>query len=144
MAETFGANRILHASTGSLEMIVNEAPDIKPIDIVIDTIATKQTFQDALAVIRKGGTICLVGGYTQPLNLFLAPIVSKELQVMGSICYGYSGNRKNFDAVLDLVATKQLNPLPLITHRFPLIEIRHAFHTAADKTSRSIKVLIRQ
>jgi 2-desacetyl-2-hydroxyethyl bacteriochlorophyllide A dehydrogenase len=144
LAETLGADQILRTSTESLETTCNEAQGNDAIDIVIDTIAIEQTFQDALALIRKGGIICLVGGYTHPFNVNLQPIVSKELQVVGSMCYGYSGMQKDFAAVIELVARKKINALPLITHRFPLTEISQAFHTAADKTSGSIKVLITQ
>jgi 2-desacetyl-2-hydroxyethyl bacteriochlorophyllide A dehydrogenase len=142
MAKILGADQIIQTSTESLERTIDEARDNGAIDIVIDTIATEQTFQDALAITRKGGTVCLVGGYTYPFRVFLAPIVSKELQVIGSMCYGYSGMQKDFEAVIKLVAQKKINALPLITHRFPLSEISQAFHTAADKTSGSIKVLI--
>lgn len=144
MAETLGADQVIRPSTDSLETIINAAQDDDAIAIVIDTIATEQTFQDALAIIRKGGTICLVGGYTHPFKVFLAPIVSKELQVVGSICYGYSGMQKDFNAVIELVTQNKINALPLITHRFSLNEISQAFHTAADKTSGAIKVLITQ
>jgi threonine dehydrogenase-like Zn-dependent dehydrogenase len=88
--------------------------------------------------------VCLVGGYTKPLNVSLRPIVSKELQVLGSACYSYSGLKKDFDTVIELVATKKVDVFPLITHRFPLNEIGEAFKIAADKTSGSIKVLLNQ
>ncbi len=144
MAKILGANQIVQTGTNSLETAITRTSNNQVIDIVIDTIASDRTFQDALTIIRRGGTICLVGGYTHPFNMFLAPIVSKELQVMGSMCYGYSGMQKDFTAVIDLVAKNQINALPLITHRFPLSEISQAFHTAADKASGSIKVLIIQ
>ena len=144
MAETLGADQILRTSTKSYETLLNETASMDAIDIVIDTIAIEQTFQDALTLIRKSGTVCLVGGYTHSFNVSLRPIVSKELQVVGSMCYGYSGMQKDFSAVIELVARKQINALPLITHRFPLTEIDQAFRTAVDKASGSIKVLITQ
>jgi len=144
MADTLGADQILRTSTESYKTALNETASTDTIDIVIDTIAIDQTFQDALTLIRKGGTICLVGGYTHSFNVSLRPIVSKELQVVGSMCYGYSGMQKDFSAVIELVARKKINALPLITHRFPLTEIGQAFRTAVDKASGSIKVLITQ
>jgi len=90
------------------------------VDIVIDTVATEHTFHDALRIVRKAGMICLVGGYTKPLNASIRPIVSKELHVLGSACYSYSGLKKDFDAVIELVATKKVDVIPLITQRFPL------------------------
>jgi len=107
-------------------------------------VASSQTFGEALAVARKSGTICLVGGYTGGLNLDLAPVVWKELRLVGSNCYGYDGIRTDFEASIDLVSSGKVEPTVIVTHRFSLDEIDEAFRIAADKRSGSIKVQIQQ
>jgi len=97
-----------------------------------------------LAIVRKAGTICLVGGYTGPLNLSLGAGVSKKHQLVGSQCYSYSGLTTDFAAVIDLIASKTVDGTPIITHRFPLDEVTAAFKVAADKRSGSIKVILCQ
>jgi threonine dehydrogenase-like Zn-dependent dehydrogenase len=146
MAEKLDADYIIRVPTQDVENEIKTVSKTKneKVDVVIDTIATEQTFNDALSIVRKAGTVCLVGGYTKPLNASLRPIVSKELHVLGSACYSYSGIKKDFDAVIDIMATKKIDVIPLITHRFPLTEIEEAFKIAADKISGSIKVLINQ
>ena len=146
MAEKLGVDYVMRVPTQDVENEIKTVSKTKngKVDVVIDTIATEQTFHDALSTVRKAGTVCLVGGYTKPLNASLRPIVSKELHVLGSACYSYSGIKKDFDAVIDIIATKKIDVIPLITHRFPLNEIEEAFKIAADKISGSIKVLINQ
>jgi threonine dehydrogenase-like Zn-dependent dehydrogenase len=144
LAEQFGADQVLHAGLKNIAREVETITHHRGVDRVIDTIGAAQTFNEATHIVRKGGTICLVGGYTDPLNLFLAPIVSKELQIRGSCCYSYCSVKKDFDAAIDLLATNQVNAISIVTHRFPLQDIAHAFSVAADKTTGSVKVLLNQ
>jgi 2-desacetyl-2-hydroxyethyl bacteriochlorophyllide A dehydrogenase len=144
LAEKFGADHVLQADRQVIAREIEAITLRRGVDGVIDTIVAAQTFSEATHVVRKGGTICLVGGYTAPLNLFLGPIVSKELQIRGSSCYSYSGLDKDFDTAIDLIASKRVDALSIVTHRFPLHDIAQAFSVAADKTSGSIKVLLNQ
>lgn len=144
MAEHFGADHIIHIAHQDLRQEAKTRLKDAGVDAVIDTIAVEQTFNDALAIVRKAGTICVVGGFTSPFNVFLGPIVSKELKLVGSSCYSYSGIMKDFNAAIELIATNRIDVTSIVTHRFTLDEISTAFHVAADKTSQSIKVLINQ
>ena len=72
---------------------------------------------------RRRGTVVLVAAYTQPLTVDLHPIVSREVRVTGSICYGYSGMTADFQAAIDLISAGRIDPTLLVTHRLPLDEI---------------------
>lgn len=144
LAEKFGADQVIRSGNQELAHEIDTMTHHKGVDSVVDTIGAAQTFREATQIIRKGGTICLVGGYTDSINLFLAPIVSKELQIRGSCCYGYGSLVKDFDAAISLIATHQVDAISIVTHRFPLQDIVHAFSVAADKTTGSIKVLLNQ
>jgi len=144
VAEKFGADYVLQTGTQDIVQEIETLTRHRGVDCVVDTIGAAQTFSEATEIIRKGGTLCLVGGYTDSLNLFLAPIVSKELHIRGSCCYGYGNLKKDFDAAINLIATSQVDAISIVTHRFPLQDIAHAFAVAADKTTGSIKVLLNQ
>jgi L-iditol 2-dehydrogenase len=144
LAKKFGADHVLQASHTDIAHKIEIITQNRGVDSVIDTVGAAQTFSEATQIIRKGGTICLVGGYTDSLKLFMTPIVSKELQIRGSSCYGYSGLKKDFDVAISLIATNQVDAISIVTHRFPLQDIANAFSVAADKTTGSVKVLINQ
>jgi 2-desacetyl-2-hydroxyethyl bacteriochlorophyllide A dehydrogenase len=144
MAETLGADHVIRVSTQDVREEAKAIFEPHGADVVVDTVAVEQTFHDAISIVRKAGTISLVGGYTGPLNLSLGAVVSKELQLVGSQCYSYSGLTTDFAAVIDLIASKTVDGTPLITHRFPLDEVAEAFKVAADKRTGSIKVLLSQ
>jgi 2-desacetyl-2-hydroxyethyl bacteriochlorophyllide A dehydrogenase len=144
MAENFGADHVIRVSTQDVRQETKTLFEPHGADVVVDTIALESTFHDAVAIVRKAGTICLVGGYTGPLNLSLGAVVTKELQLVGSQCYSYSGLSTDFATVIELIASQTIDGTPIITHRFPLDEVTAAFKVAADKSSGSIKVLLCQ
>ncbi len=144
MAEKLGAAHVIRPRRQDLRKEVELISEGGGVDAVLDTVASDETFNDALAIVRRAGVICLVGGYTKPLTVSLDPLVSKELRLVGSNCYSYSGMKKDFDAAIELVASKRVDATSIVTHRFPLEDTGEAFRAAADKTSGSIKVLICQ
>jgi 2-desacetyl-2-hydroxyethyl bacteriochlorophyllide A dehydrogenase len=113
-------------------------------DAVIETVGgAADTINEALDVVRPGGTVAVLGVFTSPPALSALTLVVKEARLVGSLTYGRSGPRAEFDIALELLAESPERFRQLITHRFPLTEITHAFETAADKRSGSIKVAIR-
>lgn len=144
MAERFGADHVIRVSTQDIEAMVSSATDGRGFDVVIDTVASSQSLQDALGMVRRAGRLVLVGGYTKLTEAYLRPIVNNELVVLGSICYGYTGLQKDFDSVISLISSDKIDAKAIVTHRFPLEKISEAFRVAADKNSRSIKVLVVQ
>jgi L-iditol 2-dehydrogenase len=145
MAVALGAHRVLRTPLGSRPEAVAEGMMMNGgADAVIETTASSRGVNDALASVRKGGCVVLVGGFVKSLEVDLKKIVDNEVSIFGSFCYGYSGMKKDFDSSIELIASHRVAVQGLITHRFPLAEIGRAFETALDKDSQSIKVEICQ
>jgi len=119
-----------------------DAGNVGEADAVIETTARPEGVAEALSAVRKGGTIVLVGGFVQSMEIDLKAVVDHELKVIGSFCYGYSGTRRDFESSIELIASGKVAVASLVTHRFPLTEIERAFTTALDKRSQSIKVAL--
>ena len=113
-------------------------------ECVIETVGGASNFDAALSCIQKRGTVVLVAGYFEPLEVDIRRIVGTEAVVTGSNCYGYSGREKDFDAAIELIASGQVDPTKIVTHRYDLGEIVEAFRVAADKKSGSVKVHVVQ
>jgi len=144
IAERLGADHVLRVSDKGISGWASSLTGRLGFDVVIDTVASAKSLQDALETVRRGGTIVLVGGYTKAVEAPLRYAVNNELNIRGSICYGYTGSRKDFDSAIDLIASGRVDPTAIVTHRFPLDKVGEAFQTAGDKTSGSIKVLVVQ
>ncbi|WP_312955810.1 bi-domain-containing oxidoreductase [Stutzerimonas nitrititolerans] len=122
------------------------------IDGVIITASTKSTdpITQAARMCRKRGRIVLVG--VTGLELNRADFYEKELTFQVSCSYGpgrYDPNyedmgqdyplgfvrwteQRNFEAVLDMLASGQLDVKPLITHRFAFEDAPQAYQTLTE------------
>ena len=101
------------------------------------------TLMQATEIAAKRGKICMVGGHVAPLTLDARYARSRELTVTWAFCYGRRGGEKEFQIALNLMGAGKLDPAPLITHRFPLDEIREAFAVADGREAYgSVKVLV--
>lgn len=139
-ARALGADEALPAE-GATEAMRKVCPDGP--DVVVETVGTVGGMTgEALQLVRKLGTVVLVGGVTGPAPIDLGPIIFRELRVLGSPCYGQVGVRKDFEIAAELLSTRAVDVAPLVTGRFPLDETDRAFRAAADKRSGAVKVLV--
>jgi predicted dehydrogenase/threonine dehydrogenase-like Zn-dependent dehydrogenase len=125
------------------------------VDGVIITASTKSSdpVAQAARMSRKRGRIILVG--VTGLELSRADFYEKELSFQVSCSYGpgrYDPNyedkgqdyplgfvrwteQRNFEAILDMLASGQLDVKPLITHRFAFEDAPHAYQTLTEDPS---------
>jgi L-iditol 2-dehydrogenase len=140
-AERLGADVVLEPGEAVGEEVTAVCPEGP--DIVVETVGTVGgVIQQALEVVRKLGTVVLVGGITEPSDLNLQPIIFNELRVLGSPCYGQVGVTQDFAIAVDLISTGAVDVASLVSARYPLAQIQQAFLAAGDKQSGAIKVLV--
>jgi len=76
----------------------------------------------------------------------LTPLYQKELELFGSLGYGveeHGGVRQHtFDRALGVLAGGGLDADLLVTHSFPLPELREAVEVAHDRAHGSVKVMV--
>lgn len=112
-------------------------------DLVVETVGgTADTIPAAIAAARRGGTIVVVGAFSEPKSLDLQKLMMKELSLVGSFCYGSARRGPEFAAAAALVGRWHEELRALTTHQLPLADVAAAFETASDKTSEAIKVTI--
>jgi (R,R)-butanediol dehydrogenase/meso-butanediol dehydrogenase/diacetyl reductase len=131
-----GATRIVRdGETAGLER--------EGIDVVVETVGGHApTLAQALGIVRPGGRISVLGVFTQPATLNALGLVLKEVTMAGGITYCRPGLHSDFDVALGILRDNPDRARAIITHRFPLAEAAKAFATAADKSTRSLKVQV--
>lgn len=140
-ALALGADRVLDDAD---DVGLREAAREAPLDLVIETVGgAADTLATAATACRPGGVIVVLGVFTASVPFPALAVVAKELRVQGAMVYNRVGSRADFELVQDLLARDGRRiGATLVTHRFGLDDIAAGFHTAADKTSGSIKVTI--
>ncbi len=141
MAKRLGASRVFLGRDGELEL--DAAAQELPPDIVVETVGgTADTLSLAVQSVRRGGVVVVLGVFSQQPALNPILLIVKEVRIIGSMTYGRTMARADFEIALGLLARQPEQFRSLITHRFELAELARAFATAADKRSGAIKVSV--
>ncbi|NQU96897.1 MAG: alcohol dehydrogenase catalytic domain-containing protein [Chloroflexi bacterium] len=113
-------------------------------DVVFETVGGDgQLLAQALAMARRGGTVCVLGLFTSPQTVDPALGMQRELTVQWSNSYSTWNGVSEYGTALKLVAAGRVDPASLVTHHFPLARISEAFATADDKqTSGAVRVIV--
>lgn len=140
MARDLGADHVFVLGESGLDDWVSDLSRGPRPDAVIETVGGGGNFDLALRIVRPRGTVVLVAGYPEPVEVDLGRVMESEVVVTGSHCYASTGLDTDFGAAIDLMATGRVDATRLVTHRFRLESVEEAFRVAADKSSGSIKV----
>lgn len=147
MARKFGAYAVDPSADDEVVMRVMDFSRGRGVDAVIITASTESSepVSQAAKMCRKHGRIVLVG--VTGLKLSRQDFYEKEITFQVSCSYGPGRHdasyeqegqdypigfvrwteQRNFEAVLDLMASSALNVAPLITHRFPIERAEAAY-----------------
>jgi threonine dehydrogenase-like Zn-dependent dehydrogenase len=112
-------------------------------DVVIETVGgSADTLTEAVEIAAPGASIAMLGVFDASPRFPGLPFAQRELKLVGSYCYAHDARVGDFAYATRLIAMQADALGPLVTHRFKLDEVARAYATAADKSSRSVKVQI--
>jgi len=135
LARELGADAVATGAMGAGVTAARAFSGREGVDLVIETAGTALAVEQAVELCRPGGRIVLTGLPHEPTTLNFFWVVRRELSILGSMIY-----QNEFEEAMRLLATGAVGVDRLLTHRFPLEEIRGAFE--AHHSPESIKVAL--
>jgi threonine dehydrogenase-like Zn-dependent dehydrogenase len=111
-------------------------------DLVVDCAGTDRAVNKALRLCRPKGTILMLGTHWDGLLFQQMAAMMKEVTVVASFMYATNGAVRDFDVSAMLLSKHPEIATALITHRFPLSEVKKAFAMARDRKAGAIKVVL--
>ena len=136
LAALFGAGELIDPSS---EDVLQRVFNITRVgaDVVIESAGRKETAEMAPKLARRGGTVLQFGVVSPDKMVSLAPydIFYRELKITGSFVNPFTHAR-----AVEMLSTKQVDVLPVISHRFALENISEALRVAQSRDA--IKVLV--
>jgi len=111
-------------------------------DVAIEALGTPGTFENALRVIRPGGTLSSLGVYSGKLELPYESFAAGlgDHRIVTTLC---PGGKERMERLIAVVQAGRFDPTPLITHHFGLGEIREAYRVFSNRLDGVLKVAIR-
>jgi threonine dehydrogenase-like Zn-dependent dehydrogenase len=114
---------------------------------IFDTVASAQTLNAAMRVLRTGGVLSVVG-IGKEVKIDLTPLWLKLQTIKGVYCFGYTdlrGKREHvFEIAIDLVKQKKVPLEPMVTHTFPLEAYREMIEVNLRKGKyKAVKTMVR-
>jgi L-iditol 2-dehydrogenase len=114
---------------------------------VIEAVGGLESVTESIRLVDNWGTVMFIGAGGQG-EVDLSALWFKEAELVGAWNHSHGthperGNRHSIDFALEVLASGGL-PESVVTHAFPLEDLREAVHTAIDKSNtHAIKVVFR-
>lgn len=139
VAEKLGANETVNAKSEDAVQRVKKFTGGYGADVVIEAIGLPATWEQALKVVRKGGTVLEFGGCPPGTEIK----VRTELLHYGQVTLlgTFHATPAHFKKALNLIASGTVKAKPLITREMKLENINDAFEILAT-SRRDLKIAI--
>jgi len=139
-AKKIGADEAVNAGQENAAERVKELTKGYGADVVIEAIGLPATWEQALKLVRKGGTVLEFGGCPPgtEIRLDTEQLHYGETKVMGA----FHTSPLHFRKALDLISSRTIDVRPLITRTMKLDNIKDAFEIlSTSKTEIKIGIL---
>lgn len=141
-AKRMGADVALNFHDVDVALEIMRYTSGRGVDVAIEALGQQATFENALRVIRPGGTLSSLGVYSGKLSIPLEPFAAGlgDHKVVTTLC---PGGKERMRRLLEIVANGRVDLTPLLTHTFPLERITEAYELFANQRDGVLKVAIK-
>ncbi len=136
-ALSFGADYAFNPSEPDSLQRVRELTGDRGADRVFEAVGATGPVATAVNIVRKGGSVTLIGNITPGIELPLQSIVTRQIKLIGSCAIA-----GEYPAVLDLIERKKIDVMPLVSAVAPLSEGPSWFERLYGREKGLLKVVL--
>jgi L-iditol 2-dehydrogenase len=137
LAEKVGATTTLNASGADLVAEVQRLTGGAGVDVVLEAVGIDATVRSAVACVRKGGTVTLIGNVAPEVTLPLQLAVTRQIRLQGSC-----GSAGEYPQCIELLASGRVQVKPLISAIAPLQDGPQWFERLYSREPNLMKVVL--
>jgi len=138
LARELGADCVANAQEQDLASAIREFFGADGADIIYECVGVESTIASAIQVARKGSSIVVAGVFGKKSCVDMALVQDHELELIGTLMY----TRTDFEEAIRLITAERVQVLPLVSHRYDLVQAAEAFETAQHGGEGAMKVLV--
>ena len=137
LARKFGATDVINSATADVPEFVRQSTQ-GGVDVAIEAVGIRQTFDICQSIVRPGGHIANVGVHGKSVDLQLQKLWIQNITLTTGLV-----NTNTTPMLLRTVESKKLQPQSLITHRFAFSEFIHAYEVFSNAAKeKALKVIL--
>lgn len=141
MARKMGADVTLNFRQVDVVDEIRKLTGGRGVDASIEALGLQQTFEQALRVIKPGGTLSSLGVYSEnlsiPLDAFCAGL--GDHRIVTSLC---PGGKERMRRLMQIIDSGRLDLGPMVTHRYPLEKIVDAYDLFSHQRDGVLKIAL--
>jgi alcohol dehydrogenase len=141
VARGMGADEVVDFRQRDPVEAILELTDGRGVDVAIEALGLQSTFENALRVVRPGGTVSSLGVYSGGLNVPLDAIAAGlgDHTIVTTLC---PGGKERMRRLMAVIERGRVDLAPLVTHRYALDDIESAYDLFAAQRDGVLKVAI--
>jgi L-iditol 2-dehydrogenase len=136
MAKELGAEDVLSANDDTAAQILQRTRGVG-VDVAMEAVGRNETVNAAIASVRKGGTVVLVGNISPDATLPLQRVVTRQIRLQGSCA-----SAGEYPEAIALMANGAIRVKPLITAIAPLADGPQWFERLYAREPNLLKVVL--
>jgi len=138
-AKKFNITESINSMDENRKQKILENTDGLGVDVAIVATSSLKALDDAIDMVRKGGTVMMFGVPSKGamIDLDMSKIYSKEITLVTS----YAASETDTKDALDLIESSKIDVKKLITHTYPINDTQKAFEHAKSGDN-AMKIII--
>lgn len=138
-AKKFNITDSINSMDENRKQKILDNTDGRGVDVAIVATSSLKALEDAIDMVRKGGTVMMFGVPSKgaKLDLDMSIIYSKEITLVTS----YAASDSDTKEALELIETSQIDVKQLITHTYSISDTQKAFDHARSGEN-AMKIII--
>jgi L-iditol 2-dehydrogenase len=127
-AKKFNITDSINSMDENRKQKILDSTEGRGVDVAIVATSSLKALEDAIDMVRKGGTVMMFGvpSKDSQLNLDMSKIYSKEITLVTS----YAASDKDTKEALELIESSKIDVKQLITHTYSIVDSQKAFDHA--------------
>jgi L-iditol 2-dehydrogenase len=137
LARDLGADETFNARSADVKQEILSRTAGRGVDVVMEAVGATEPIQTAIACVRKGGAVTLIGNITPKIELPLQPVVTREIRLQGSCA-----SSNDYPACVALLERGAVRVDPVITATAPLEEGQQWFDRLYNHEPNLLKIIL--
>jgi L-iditol 2-dehydrogenase len=137
-AKSLGADATFIATDPEVMEKLSQAAGGRGIDIAVEAVGTQASIATAINVVRRGGTVTLIGNLSPRVEIPLQTVVTRQLRLLGSCA-----SAGEYRECIDLMDRGAIDVNPLLSAVAPLSEGARWFDRLYHREPGLMKVILK-